>query len=84
MEQCPYNQARVSALKAYLELADLDYRKISDKLGCSVQWTHYVLTGTKKMPEKRRMQLLSLGIPEHLLPVSGHCADGQSGPGRTA
>ncbi len=81
---CPHNKVRVQALRAWMELQGLNYRSVAREIGVSAQYIGYILGGTQKMPAARRDQLITLGIPEHLLPVSGNCSNGQSGPGRTA
>ncbi len=70
--QCPNNKLRLQALRAWMELQGISYNKIAHDLHVSEQFIAQVLGGHKKLPTRRREQLVSMGLPEHLLPTSCH------------
>ena len=65
---CPHEKVRLQAFKAWMELQGLSYHKIAKSLGVSEQFVAQVMSGRKRLPDKRRSQLLNMGLPEHLLP----------------
>lgn len=71
MNQCPHNKVRLQALRAWMELQGLSYGKIAQDINVSEQFIAQVMGGIKKLPAKRREQLLDMGLPEHLLPAPG-------------
>ena len=83
MNACQCDRIRTQALRAWMELQGLTYRDLAREMKCSEAFISRVLSGNKKLPAPRRDELIKIGLPEHLLPVTGGC-QGQNQPPATS
>lgn len=62
------NEERQAALTLWLEERKVTFQALADAMGVSRPFVKVMLLDRETIPAKRRKQLVTLGLPEELLP----------------